>query len=184
MAEALKAIHRANITSSDTGKAPENTILFGRHGDIKPENILWFPDEMGRQSSMEKYVGVLRISDFGLTRFHKEKSRSRIATAQIGVSLTYRAPETDLHTVISRAYDIWSLGCVYLEFLTWLVLGWTGVADFGYQRMNENPESHFKDDAFFEVKKERWKTKAVVKTTVKEVRSQFFEWKYFPGSIA
>ncbi|KAL9066584.1 MAG: hypothetical protein Q9157_007099 [Trypethelium eluteriae] len=30
---------------------------------------------------------------------------------------------------VSRAYDIWSLGCVYLEFITWLMTGYSGLSE-------------------------------------------------------
>jgi serine/threonine protein kinase len=173
IAEALEAIHTAPIASSSPGVALEDTVLFGRHGDIKPTNILWDPDAEERRIFDEKYVGVLRISDFGLTRFHRANTTSRATTERLGGSLTYRAPETELHTVNSRAYDIWSLGCVYLEFLTWLVLGWTGVDDFSIQRMEESSATPIKEDTFFEVKREKkgQQPEVVVKKTVKRVRN-------------
>jgi serine/threonine protein kinase len=178
IAEALRAIHTAPITSSGPSRALEETVLFGRHGDIKPSNILWFPDvKEGKSSNDEKYVGVLRLSDFGLTRFHRADSRSMVAAKEIGWSLTYRAPETDLHTVSSRAYDIWSLGCVYLEFLTWLVLGWTGVDDFSIQRVEESSATLIKEDTYFEVKrgKRGQQPEVVVKKSVQKVRNGLFK---------
>src|SRR5439155_4315316 len=38
-----------------------------------------------------------------------------------------------LHKPVSRSYDIWSLGCLFLEFITWLLKGSaeiSGFADF------------------------------------------------------
>ncbi|KAK3365888.1 kinase-like domain-containing protein [Lasiosphaeria ovina] len=84
----------------------------GRHGDIKPENILWFEHDTNGKDH-------LVISDFGLSRFHRMLSRSLGYSP--GYSSTYQAPECKLGQPISPRYDIWSLGCVLLEFLTWFL---------------------------------------------------------------
>ncbi|KAJ4249057.1 hypothetical protein NW762_012389 [Fusarium torreyae] len=85
----------------------------GRHGDLKPENILWFKSF---RSDEEGYsLGTLKISDFGLTRFHGTHSKSRIHAGEVGGSPTYRAPEYDVYNQVSQSYDIWSLACVLLE---------------------------------------------------------------------
>ena len=85
---------------------------FGWHGDLKPENILFF-----------EATENLQITDLGLGQFHSVKSRSKVAAMGIEGSLTYIPPEILLKEPVSRAYDIWSLGCVFLEFITWLVEG-------------------------------------------------------------
>ncbi|KAI8161636.1 Serine/threonine protein kinase [Colletotrichum sp. SAR 10_70] len=51
------------------GKCKEKR--WGRHGDIKPENILWFQE-------YEKIKDFLVISDFGLTSFNTTNSRSKL----------------------------------------------------------------------------------------------------------
>jgi len=120
IANALHAIHEYE---------EDGIKQYGRHGDIKPQNILWFNgEESGDPVTTSN--GVLAIADFGLTRFHKEDSRSNVDPASIAGSPTYRPPECDLRLPVSRAYDIWSLGCVYLEFITWLIHGWQGVENF------------------------------------------------------
>ncbi|KAF8849201.1 kinase-like protein, partial [Acephala macrosclerotiorum] len=95
-----------------------DNLRYGRHGDIKPENILWFFDEIAKDRHDQ---GRLVIADFGLTEFHSRASRSKVPAKNITGSATYEPPELLLDTTISRAYDIWSLGCVYLEFVTWLL---------------------------------------------------------------
>ncbi|KAK1827008.1 kinase-like domain-containing protein [Podospora conica] len=86
----------------------------GMHGDIKPDNILWYTDWPDDR-------GVLVISDFGLSRLHTEQSQKR---RRLQGTATYRAPECDFTGMpITPAYDVWSLGCLVLEFLTWLMLG-------------------------------------------------------------
>jgi serine/threonine protein kinase len=96
---------------------------YGRHGDIKPENILYFKD--GR---------LLKITDFGLGGFHGRDSRSGIDSRKIAGSLTYEPPELSLEKLVSRKYDIWSLGCLFLEFITWLLEGSEKIDEFSNAR--------------------------------------------------
>lgn len=106
---ALVHIHQGQKIHLDT------EAMFGRHGDIKPANILWF------RSRKEKR-GVFVVSDFGIADAHKEETRSIIAGADLPVTPRYRAPECDIRDGrISRAYDVWSLGCVLLEMTCWIL---------------------------------------------------------------
>ncbi|KAF5717856.1 CMGC kinase [Fusarium mundagurra] len=92
--------------------------LYGRHGDIKPENILWYRDS-------DQGPGTLRICDFGVSEIHSTQSRSGIGNSHVASSPYYRPPEWELQDgTISRSYDIWTIGCLYLEFLGWLLGGW------------------------------------------------------------
>jgi serine/threonine protein kinase len=116
----------------------------GRHGDLKPENILWFKNY--KDNDHNSFMGVLKISDFGLTRFHKTASTSR--TDPFGISPTYRAPEYDVRKKVSQSYDVWSLGCVILEFITWYILGSEEVQAFEHHRV-EDDNSIVKEDVFF-----------------------------------
>jgi serine/threonine protein kinase len=103
-----------------------NKTLYGRHGDIKPENILWFR----RIEESEDKMGVLQIADFGLGGFHGRDSRSKIDPNNVVSSPTYEPPECQLLKPVSRAYDIWSVGCLYLEFITWLLMGAAKIDEF------------------------------------------------------
>jgi serine/threonine protein kinase len=88
--------------------------LFGRHGDIKPSNILVFADP----ASVGGY-GTLKI-----TRFSTEDRRSVIEGSRITNSAIYRSPECDIPgSNISTACDVWALGCVYLMLTTWFFRG-------------------------------------------------------------
>lgn len=118
--------------------------VHGRHGDLKPENILWFKNY--KDNDHNSFMGVLKISDFGLTRFHKTASMSR--TDPFGMSPTYRAPEYDVRKKVSQSYDVWSLGCVILEFITWYILGWDEVQMFEQHRIDDD-NSTVKEDVFF-----------------------------------
>ena len=115
---------------AEAGRTPEIVVagknLSWRHGDLKPENILRFykPGEL---------VGTLCISDVGLakrhivaTGFRKDASTTRFAT------LAYEPPEAviRLDAPTSRRYDIWSFGCIMLEFVVWLLYGGEGLETF------------------------------------------------------
>ncbi|TVY41411.1 hypothetical protein LSUB1_G003306 [Lachnellula subtilissima] len=126
---------------------------FGRHGDIKPENILWSLeiDEIHADRCkcfLER--GYLLIADFGLMDFHKRLTRSKVLAQKIGGSQTYEPPEMGLKKEISRAYDIWSLGCLYLEFITWMVLGWDALDGFPKAR-GMTGASGVTDDTFYTI---------------------------------
>ncbi|KAK4101555.1 kinase-like protein [Parathielavia hyrcaniae] len=143
--------------------APMKVKLFGRHGDIKPANILWFPGPNG---------GMLKLTDFGLSEFHTLKSRSNRSNSRIATSLTYRPPECDMKDgKISRSYDIWTLGCLYLEFITWLLGGWDLVVKFTIMRATGGstsvPGLHVdKDNSFFEL--QAGGEMAKIKTSVRD----------------
>ncbi|WQF78783.1 Putative protein kinase [Colletotrichum destructivum] len=139
----------AGILSNTPANLRQNDDRFGRHGDIKPENILWF-----KNYKADSYLGVLQISDFGLTRFHSKHSISKHMSEAVG-GRTYRAPEFDTtRNGFDQSYDIWTLGCVYLEFITWYLLGWDQVDDFSQKRTEEDDEAlkSFNKDGFPEDK--------------------------------
>jgi serine/threonine protein kinase len=119
---------------------------YGRHGDIKAENILLFTEGV-----MDEH-GLLVLADFGMTAFHKKASRSKVKAELVTGSPSYESPELMLHSSISRAYDIWSLGCFYLEFITWMVCGWEQLKRFPDARGRTGittPEMN--DDTFFTI---------------------------------
>lgn len=104
-----------------------------RHGDLKPQNILCFE---------EKGEVVLKIADFGISKIHPTLTKYRVsATTSLGLTLSYRGPEVEFEKPAkddqrprSRKYDIWSLGCVFLEFLIWLLHGHEALLNFNEAR--------------------------------------------------
>ncbi|KAK0370839.1 serine/threonine protein kinase [Colletotrichum limetticola] len=142
LVRALRRIHNLRTMSKEDNYAPvpndPNVLLdnkhWGRHGDIKPENILWF------KKYEESRRNFLVISDFGLTRFNTADSRSKVAYDAVkGFSGSYRPPDVDLKRTISQRYDIWSLGCVFLEFVSWFLVGHDRTQkDFTDSRLQED----------------------------------------------
>jgi serine/threonine protein kinase len=145
IAEGLKMIHTLDMPDTEALNSAAAHQTHGRHGDLKPENILWFKDYQDKDPQCQ---GVLKISDFGLTRFHGTRSKSHIDADTIAVTGTYRAPEYDVNKSVSQSYDVWTLGCVFLEFVTWYLLGWEEVDKFSRNRMDEH-DSEVKEDVFF-----------------------------------
>ncbi|KAF4855049.1 Cyclin-dependent kinase-like 4 [Colletotrichum siamense] len=98
-----------------------------RHTDLKPQNILLFQEG--------EPLGTLRIADVGLAKIHTDQTAQRqrldiITSAKTG-SKRYEAPELQPPVEqLSRVFDVWCLGCVFLEFLVWTVYGKGGLADF------------------------------------------------------
>lgn len=88
-----------------------------RHGDLKPENILRF------FNSTE--LGVLKISDMGLAKHHFAETTLRGPTSARYGTPSYEPPEavTNSSDARSRLYDIWSMGCIVLELIIWLLYG-------------------------------------------------------------
>lgn len=158
IAQGLYAIHNFKVTiplsmSNTEMQTPQGQALmsvsqgeerFGRHGDLKPENIIWFPTADG---------GLCQITDFGLGRFHGRDTRTKAAPYTIYSSPTYEPPECHIFMPVSRAYDMWSIGCIFLEWVSWILKGWKGVEDFSVRRVEEsfilNDQGKIKDDYFW-----------------------------------
>ena len=143
----------------NTLRVQPNEKVFGRHGDIKPDNFLYFED-------MPDRLGIVQIADFGLARFHGRETRSHIDPQRAHATPTYEPPELDLQKDVSRKYDIWSLGCVYLEFITWMLKGaHATVEDFPEHRGVVNALG-YNDDKFFEIVEVNGSKEAQVKEGV------------------
>lgn len=90
-----------------------------RHGDLKPENILRFVGSEGG-------LGTLKIADMGLAKRHivATQDRSLLTSTSYG-TIHYEPPEAapGLKGPRSRLYDVWSMGCITLEFIIWILYG-------------------------------------------------------------
>ncbi|PKY07202.1 kinase-like protein [Aspergillus campestris IBT 28561] len=113
-----------------------NNHLFGRHGDIKADNILWFRGGDGRSDAED----ILKIADLGLARFHTLASRSDIDPSTVRAPSTYSPPDALRRIRVSRAWDLWGLGCMYLEFVTSILCGYEAVDDFAAARGRDDTE--------------------------------------------
>ncbi|OCK75233.1 kinase-like protein, partial [Lepidopterella palustris CBS 459.81] len=114
LAHALENLHHVNI----------------RHGDLKPANILYFTNNGD---------GILKIADFGISRAHRDATFFRKEKTITSASTkAYEGPEVNNKTKISRRYDCWSMGCIILEFVVWLLYGYDALDSFYVARKPEN----------------------------------------------
>ena len=159
---AVNLMHGASSDSPDSLAAADSK--FTRHGDLKLENILWF-----RSKTDEN--GILVVGDLGLADIHGEHSRSNVRNDKVPVTMTYRAPEWDIKDAkISRAYDIWTLGCVFLEIIAWALGGNAQRVKFAHERVKT--ASFARTNMYFDITR-RSDTKYCfrVKVAVTQVRS-------------
>lgn len=120
-----------------------------RHGDIKPQNILH--DTEGGE---EHGRGTLVLADVGISKFHEHATGLRAsATDTVESTAIYEAPEVlyDHQTgeARSRRYDMWPMGCTFLEFIVWLLYGFEAVETFRKRRIGSRAKYFNPRAAFF-----------------------------------
>jgi serine/threonine protein kinase len=122
----------------------------GFHHDLKPANILVF---------LSPGIGgfSFSISDFGSARIGSILSGSNpnpnpktyTKTLSPG-DVEYAAPDSEIVKKTGRPYDMWSLGCIFLEMLIWtLGLGEDSLADFSIKRLGPPDHRGNEDGAFW-----------------------------------
>ena len=165
LADALRSIHNLESPdpSADAGPGLRTPAQEARksawHHDLKPENILFY------RESGDKH-GRFMIADFGTGKVSTSRSRSMV-TRSINGTLTYEPPEADYEGATSRPYDVWSMGCVFLELLIWAVLGFGSLEAFHSQRLaKRRPEApkDIKDDSFWQYEGTHAQLRASVST--------------------
>lgn len=162
----LFAIHEPFVMS-----AKNDEDLYGIHGDIKPDNVLYFTKDGSP-------LGTLKVSDLGLMKFHRLISRTAHSKSMGFAYQTYRAPEHDLNKVRSRKIDIWAFGCLFAEFGTWALGGHNAIELFKTYRLDEDKgnidesKGEWSEDNFFILKTTRFSQNKVAKrkSSVDEVR--------------
>ncbi|KAJ0417850.1 kinase-like domain-containing protein [Aspergillus carlsbadensis] len=116
---------------------------FGRHGDIKAQNILQFASSVG--------PGIFKIADLGLARVHSKDSRSDVDPKSVRCSPTYSPPDALRGCRISRKFDIWSLGAMLLDWCTYSLLDHRAIAQFSDLRLRGSTSFYpeFRQDTFY-----------------------------------
>ncbi|KAH8896573.1 kinase-like protein [Thozetella sp. PMI_491] len=149
LADALATLH--SLPKSQE-QSDNNIPTRGLHGDIKPANILRYinwKDPANPKQPLSAPLGVLQLTDFGLSSIHHTDTVADVKM-KVGAS-PYKPPETHLVMPISQSLDIWTLGCLYLDFLTWLVMGQEGQEKFVDKRRKHRGLSNDSHPCFFEV---------------------------------
>jgi len=112
LTNAIEELHHDMVSNTDKNC---------RHGDLKPLNILCFKTKDGPGNQPR-----LVITDVGLAKVYNEATDWRTAhTRSTAATARYAAPELgiDAHARKSRRFDIWSMGCIFLEFVIWVLYG-------------------------------------------------------------
>lgn len=141
LADALDTLHNCNSGSNNRLAVPSmpNSTEDGkniRHGDLKPENILRFFNHRELElATTEPQLGTLKIADMGLAKQHIHATVNRTKnTSQRFGTVRYEAPEAlNEEGGRSRLYDVWSMGCITLEFIIWLLHGNKALEEFHAQ---------------------------------------------------
>lgn len=190
LAQGLERIHEYDESSG-------GTRLRGRHGDIKPQNVLWF----GEPFMAERR---LVLSDFTLMRFHVEGSNKDTTMGRIGGTRTYHAPEVAFMSGrhVSQKYDIWSLGCVFLEFISCHLVGYKATRGqffksdgdhlyesfYATRRKEDVIESRWLEDNackfyLYDPRSHKAKVKSSVKNVSQGLKFKAWEWEYTDPSM-
>ncbi|KAJ8132077.1 hypothetical protein O1611_g1547 [Lasiodiplodia mahajangana] len=187
IAQALGKIHQFTFSPPrGASLEPSEIRRHGIHGDIKPQNVLWFRKLPGHLQDCDNHstaslnpeipdLGFLQLSDFGTVYFHRDSS---IVENEILVkNNSYRAPESDLQGRNgSPALDIWAFGCLYLDLITWFLCGFDAVdQEFPVRRTEDEPEPGEEgipqQDTFFICKRHWFRRK-----DVQVVKPNVIEW--------
>jgi serine/threonine protein kinase len=159
IASAIESIH--NPKSNNLRVAEDRR--YGRHGDLKAENILLFaaPDDKR---------GILVITDLGLAEINSSLSRSQKSNSRINCTPIYKAPESDIDGAkITRSYDIWTFGCLLMEWVCWLFQGYENKTQFIRDLGNPYPNGSITETFFQMVSRGDEKYDVFVNTTVDAV---------------
>lgn len=103
------------------------------HADIKAQNILCF-----QRFVLDKHSVELKLADFGEAK--RLKPNASLKANTVAHVKTYRPPEHYQGKLITLNYDVWCLGCLFLDFVTWAILGHDGIDSFREIRENELDE--------------------------------------------
>lgn len=155
IAHGLLAIHscphdeESELSDGQVNDGLGSQRVDGSHGDIKPENILWFPVNNAEDQQIPAN-GKLVLANFGLTELYRFET-GVLSPQGIAIPPTYRAPEFDVSAGLSQSYDIWTLGCVLLEFIVWYLQGFDAFEQFSIDRCTED-NGIIQEDKYFAIK--------------------------------
>ncbi|RWA09597.1 hypothetical protein EKO27_g5509 [Xylaria grammica] len=97
-----------------------------RHDDLGPYHILHFNDQ-----DNSSVCGTLVIAGFRhAIRHHISSELRHDPEMQSASSLLYEPPEAESPTPRPRRYDMWSIGCIFMEFAIWLLYGYNAIDKF------------------------------------------------------
>ena len=181
LASAVQHIHNFAATtqlttSGMTSRKPAQRLRgrhthIGVHYDLKPDNVLLFSTSSPKRP-------VWKVTDLGTAQINEISSGSSTSEGNIRVrdmrgDPEYGAPDAVLQGWSSRAYDIWSLGCIYLEVLVWVFgNGPEELIQFQYDRLVQSEPQGNQSAAFWYQGRQACKLKPKVKEKMEELREK------------
>lgn len=117
LAKALYELHGGD-------KRGDEETVHCRHGDLKPANtVRSLPADNAKHES-HSHLG---ITDMGVAKINNKATHIGRSSGPLTATIRYQSPELlfslNADAATSRAYDIWSMGRILLEFIIWLLYG-------------------------------------------------------------
>ena len=141
-----------------------NTVFFGYHLDLKPQNILVYSVSGGSD--------VFKITDFGQTEFVNARIVGTSGIRAPGGTDAYMPPEY-LEQEAHRTYDIWSLGIIILEVLAFAIRGSDGLSNklSGLDHVRRTKEGSGEDLRFYTGRGPNARLKPNIRKWIEELKS-------------
>ena len=137
LCDAIKYLHDYELPDTSSGNMLYTMRRIGFHHDLKPANILLYGEDTDKM--------IWKLGDFGsgAVKYVSSTSRESIYNRKASTGdPIYSAPEYVVEGKVSRPKDIWSLGCIFLEVLLWILSHSNDVIDrFEQERMDLTKDS-------------------------------------------
>lgn len=79
----------------------------------------------------------------------EDKLRTRSLERGVAHTINYRPPEYDTEAgPLTKQYDTWSLGCIFLEVAVWMMSGAESLKNFQSERATTARRGSFEDEGF------------------------------------
>jgi serine/threonine protein kinase len=149
-------------SASTTLQVPDDEHKYSQQGDLRPQNILLYDSRVTGKRT-------LVIADMGLSKPNSIVSKSMQSNSRIAATLRYTSPELEVEDAkVTQLYDVWTLGCLILEWACWLLEGQSTRKSFINSLLKEY-KSGTQRDMFFDMKVLNIKNQVVVKDEVVRV---------------
>lgn len=135
-----------SFSKAPLAMGPPKTASDTSSSGASPSSLSSFEEDRTSRDVSPSSIEDLVIGDFGGGDFFDPSSNPDPLKQ---LTVTYRPPEYDTKLrPISRSWDVWGLGCTYLEFVTWFLLGPSGLTEFAKRRTTRTAAGKLSDEYF------------------------------------